>query len=425
MAENGDGHRLGRDFRLFWLGESTSKLGSSITAVALPLVAVSTLGASSFLVGLLTAAVWIPWLVIGLPAGAWVDRWPRRPIMLTCNAASAVALASVPVAAWLGLLTIAHVIIVALVIGVTTVFFSTAYQVFLPALVAPADLPPANARLQGSESAARVAGPGLGGLLAQLLRPANALLADAASFIVSTICLLSIRTREAAREAAPGRRSLRREIGEGLRFLARDPYLRPIVVFGALSNLALIGFQAILVVFLVRDVGVGPGGVGGLIAVTSTGGIAGAALATRISRSIGTARGLLLCQLGTAPFALLIPLTSIGTGLLYFLVGYALVGAGIVASNVIIASFRQLYCPPELLGRVTATTRFVNYGTLPVGAVLGGTLGGAIGNRPMLWVLAICLMFTGLILLLSPISRRRDLPTPVASVRAAAQTEPA
>lgn len=156
-----------RDFRLLWIGQTGSKLGSSVTSVALPLVAVTTLGASTFQVALLSAAAWLPWLVIGLPAGAWVDRLPRRPVMIICDVVSLLLFLSVPVAAWLGVLTIGHLLAVALGAGTASVFFQTAYQVYLPSLLTKEDVPEGNAKLQGAEAAAHVAGPGLAGLIAQ------------------------------------------------------------------------------------------------------------------------------------------------------------------------------------------------------------------------------------------------------------------
>jgi Na+/melibiose symporter-like transporter len=361
------GLRWHRDFRLLWIGQTTSKLGSSVTSVALPLVAVATLGASTFQVALLAAATWLPWLVIGLPAGAWVDRLPRRPVMVTCDLVSLLLFASVPVAWWSGVLTIGHLLAVALLAGTAGVFFQTAYQVYLPALLDRDRVAEGNAKLQSTEAAAQVAGPGLGGLIAQAFGAVVGLLADAASFLVSTLCLLSIRTREPRMGKAVRRTSLRRETAEGLRFVARDPYLRALTVFGAASNLALIGYQSILVVFLVRVVGLRPGTVGVLVAATSLGAVIGAAGATRVARRFGTGRGMLLCELVCAPFGLLIPLTGPGPRSALVVVGGELLAAGIAAGNVIKGSFRQTYTPHQLLGRVTVSMQLLNYGTIPVG----------------------------------------------------------
>jgi MFS family permease len=400
-----------RDFRLLWFGETTSRLGSTVSSVAVPLVAVATLHASTFQVGLLVAASWLPWLVIGLPAGAWVDRLPRRPVLVGCDVISLLAFLSVPIAASAAALTIAHLLAVALVAGTAGVFFQTAYQVYLPSLLTPDDLPEGNAKLQGSESAAQVAGPGLAGLLAALFGAVSGLLADAASFLVSAGCLLSIRSREPARRATRRTTTLRTEIVEGLRFVAGDPYLRVLTAFGAASNLALTGYQAILIVFLVRDVGLSAAVVGGLLAAMSLGGVLGATLATRIGRRFGTAHGTLLCELGAAPFGLLIPLTGAGPRLALPVVGGIVVGAGIVAGNVLKGSFRQTYSPRHLLGRITVSMQLLNYGTIPAGALLAGTLGTTLGVRATIWIMTASLTPAALVLLIGPLRRHRDLPT--------------
>jgi predicted MFS family arabinose efflux permease len=400
-----------RDFRLLWTGETSSGFGNYVTSVALPLIAVTTLHSSPLAIGVLAAAVWLPWLVIGLPVGAWVDRLPKRPVMITCNLVSATLFLSVPVAWWLDTLTIGHLVAVGLLSGCSTVFFSTAYHVYLPTIVDEPHLMEGNAKLQGSESATQVVGPGLGGIIAQAFGAVMGLLIDALSFLVSTVCLLRIRATEPPPERPEQRENLRKEISEGLRFVVSDPYLRPIVTYGAMANLALDGYQAVQVVFMVRTVGVGSATVGALIAAAGIGGILGAMVAGPIGRRFGTARGMLICQLGAAPFGLLMPLTSPGFGLLFFVVGSMMVVAGLVASNITLNSFRQSYCPPRLLGRVVATTMFLNYSTIPIGALLGGALGTYVGTRPTMWIMTVLLLLCSLILLLGPIRKTRDFPT--------------
>jgi len=399
------------DFRLLWLGETTSAVGTSISKVALPLLAVVTLQASALQVSALTAAAWLPWLVIGLPAGAWVDRLPRRRVMQVCNIGSLLLLLSVPIAAWSGTLTIGQLLLVALLTGVASVFFQTAYQVYLPAVVPAGDLTEANAALQGSESVAQVGGPGLAGLLAQLAGAVTGLVADAVSFLVSTVCLVFIHAQDKPTKDETRSTPLRGQIADGLRFVRTDPYLRVLTVFGATSNLALTGYQAILVVFLVRDAGVSPGGVGLLISRMSAGGVVGAAGAGAVARQFGTARGMLACELVGAPFALLIPLTRPGLGLLWVVVGGVGVGAGIVSGNVIKGSFRQTYTPRHLLGRVIVTMQFLNYGTIPLGALLAGVLATTLGLRPTMWIMASGLTLASLVLLIGPIRQQRNLPT--------------
>ncbi|MFF3643678.1 MFS transporter [Streptomyces sp. NPDC002564] len=401
------------DFRMLLIGETTSKLGTSVTSVLLPLVAVSTLDASPFLVGLLTAAPWLPWLLVGLPAGAWVDRLPCRPVMLVCNAVSATLFAAVPVAWWLGVLDIVHLLVVALLTGAASVFFSTAYSTYLPSLVGADELLEGNAKLQVGDQAARVAGPGLGGVVAQAVGSAPGLLLDVLSFLVSSVCLLRIKATE--RRPAPRRRRLRQEIHDGLRFVAHDPYVRLITVFGAALNLALASYQAVQVVFLVRAVGAEPGLVGVLISFGGLGGVAGGLAARGLARRFGSARALLRIQFVAAPFALLIPLTEPGPRLALFVIGSTVLLAGVVACNVIIVSFRQAYCPAGLIGRVTATTLVLNFSTIPLGAVIGGTVNTFLGSRATMWLVAAALLVVNLPLLGSALRGLRDLPAPAAA----------
>ncbi|PWI04678.1 MFS transporter [Streptomyces sp. NWU339] len=399
-----------RNFRLLWMGETVSGLGNGITAVGLPLIAVVVLDANSTAVGLIAAAVWLPWLLVGLPVGAWVDRTRKRPLMIACDLVSAAALVSIPLAAWLDALTFRHLVVVALVCGTAAVCFNTAYHSYIHIVLDGRDLLEGNAKLQGSEAATQVAGPGVAGLLAQGFGAVTALVADAATFLVSAVCLKRIGVVEVDRVPDGERASLRRQIIEGLRFVGRDRYLRPMVTWGAVINMALMGYQAVQVVFLVRTVRLNPAMVGLLLASGSTGGIVGALVATGFSRRFGTARGLLLLQVATAPFALLLPMTTAGPGLLLFAMGAFFVGIGVSVANVVVGSFRQTYCPPRMLGRVVATAMVINHSTIPVGSLLGGVLGDAVGYRPAMWLMTSVVAACWLVLVMSPMRRERDLP---------------
>lgn len=398
-----------RNFRLLWIGETTSTLGTSVTRVALPLIAVVTLQASTLQVSLLTAATWLPWLLIALPAGAWVDRLPRRPLMLVCDLASAALLISVPVAAWVGVLTTTQLLAVALLTGAASVLFETANQVYVAGIVATPDLAEANSTLQASQAATQVAGPGLAGLIAQAAGAVAGLVVDAVSFLVSAACLLRIRVHGDATPRATTT-SLIRQIHDGLRFLATDPYLRVFTAFGAVSNLALTGYQAILVVFLVREVGLSPATVGALMAAMSVGGVLGAVSARSITRRFGSARGMLLAEFTAVPLGLLIPLAAAGPRLALVVLGGIGIGVGVVSGNVIKGSFRQAYCPRHLLARITVGMQVLNYGTIPLGALLGGTLGSSLGLRPTMWIMLTVAALAPLLLLIGPIKSQRDLP---------------
>jgi MFS family permease len=400
-----------RDFRLLWTGETTSMLGSMVASTALPLVAVVTLGASTFGVGLLTAIAWLPWLVVGLPAGAWVDRLPKRPVMQACNTVSMAVFGSVPLAAAFGVLTMPYLLGAALLGGIAKVFFTLAYRAYLSALVKPDELLEANAKLQGSESATQVAGPGLAGLLAQAFGPVSGVLADAVTFGVSVLCVRAIRVREVVVPVA--RTPLRSQIAEGLRFVLHDRYLRTLMTFGAVSNLALTGYSSIQIVFLSRTLGAAPGLVGLVLALAAAGGVLGAALAGRLGARFGTARAFLLCEVFAAPMLLLGPLSGPGWGLVLFVLATFGVCAGVVASNVLTMTFRQQYCPPELFSRINSSASIVNYGTIPLAGVLGGLLGEVIGVRETLWLMSGLLVVA--LAMLAPLAKERDFPVTAAA----------
>ncbi len=410
-----------RNFRLLWLGETANQLGSAMAVVGVPLLAVIDLHASAFAVSALVAAGWLPWLIIGLPAGAWVDRLPCRRVMIVCDVISAGLYSSVPLAYWLHGLTIAQLLVVELLAGGAGVFFSTAYQVNLPSLVSDADLVEGNAKLQGSASAASLGGRGLAGLIAQALGAATAVLLNAISYLISATCLLTIRSTESVRKPPRPPFRLRRDIGEGIRLVLRDPYLRQVSLFGGLANFALDGYAAIIVVFLVRVLGLSAGYVGLLIAVPGLGGLVGALLARRIAAQLGTARTMLISTLCALPFALLTPLAAPGPRVAFYVVGVLVAAIGIGVSNVIQVTFRQTYCLPEILGRVTATMRFVTFGTSPLGALAGGGLATWLGSRDALWIILAILAVSGTVLLTPQFLGRRDLPKASALVAPLAQ----
>jgi predicted MFS family arabinose efflux permease len=406
-----------RTFRLLWIGETVSQVGNAMAVVGVPLVAVTVLHASTLAVSVLTAAAWLPWLVIGLPAGAWVDRLLARRVMIACDVISATLYASVPITAWAGVLSTGLIVVIQLLAGAASVLFMTAYQVYLPAVVSPEDLVEGNTKMQGSASAATFAGPGLAGLVAQLLGAVTALLFNAISFVVSAACLFSARRTAGGsghlspqRPAAPRRSTLRREIADGLLLVLRDPFLRQLSVFWAVANLALTGYAALLVVFLVRVIGLTPVVVGLLAAIPGIGGILGALVTGRVTGRYGTARGLLVSSFAAIPFVLLIPLAGPGPRLAFYITGSLVAFTGIAVGNIIIAAFRQSYSPPGMCGRVTATMRFLIFSTSPLGALLGGVLGTWLGIRHALWILLSTLALSGTLLLTRALTSCRNLP---------------
>ncbi|MCP2353452.1 putative MFS family arabinose efflux permease [Nonomuraea thailandensis] len=410
------GRDFSRYFPLLWFGQAGSSIGSAVTTIVMPLIAIATLNSSTIVVTLVEASAWLPWLIIGLPAGAWVDRMRRRQTMIICDLISALVLASVPLAAWFGMLTITHLIVAALLLGTSSVFFSTASRAFLPVLLPKERLPDANAKLQGTNSGALILGPAIGGGIAQVAGAVIGLLIDGLSFIVSALCLSRIRVPEPRPEGRATRATtLRSEITTGLRFLWGNAYLRVFTVHAGAANLAAAALQAIMVVFLIREVRLSPGLVGVVVGAIGVGGVAGAFVVTRVAARLGTARTILLLELGLTPPALLIPLTTEGAGLAFLLVGGLTVSVGIVGSSVLIGSFMQAYTPGHLMGRVTASHHFVNFSTLPLGAVMGGALAELFGLRPAMWAITAMAVASSFILLIGPIKRNAELPDAAAA----------
>jgi MFS family permease len=399
-----------RDFRLLWGGETVSELGSQVSLLAIPLLAVRTLHATPFDMGLLTAASTAAFLIVGLPAGVWVDRVRRRRVMIGADLGRVLALGSVPVAYAVGGLTLVQLFVVTLTSGILTVFFDVAYQSYLPALVGRGHLVEGNAKLTGSAQVAAVAGPSIAGGLVQAIGSSAAVAVDSVSFLASAAAVGAIRSPE-PKPVAPenGHPKLLHDIGEGLRFVFGDTLLRAIAATTATSNLFSGIAAAVEIVFLVRSVHASPGVIGLLFTMGGVGGVVGALAAGPIARRSGGARATVIGIAGNAG-ALLIPLTMPGAALLWFGAGMFIVSFSAVVYNVNQVSFRQRLCPDRLLGRMNATMRFVVWGVLPIGALIGGVLGSVAGLRPTLWIGATGEAVAGIWLLASPMRTMRDFP---------------
>jgi MFS family permease len=400
--------RRHRDFRLLWCGETVSELGTSVSLVALPLVAVLTLHASTFQVAALSAVEMVGWPLLGLPVGVWVDRWPRRPVLIVTDIGRGLALATVPIAAALGRLTLVQLYAVALITGVLGIFFSVAYPAYLPSLIESTDLTEGNAALGASGSAAQIIGPALGGVLVQAIGAVYAVLADVVSFGASSAAVLAIRKGESP--PPRGTRSMRRELGDGVRFLARHRIMRALIGAAATFNLFLTGMQAVTVVFLVRTVRVQSATVGFLFAAGFAGGLVGALLAKRLIDRLGDARAIVLAASIGPTSMLLLPLTHRGAALAFFCVGMFIGTASIAVFNVVAGTYRAQETPPNILGRVVAANRMVTWGVMPIGAIAAGWMAATLGVRQALWILAAGTALTPIWLLLTGSAGSRDLP---------------
>jgi MFS family permease len=405
------------DFRRLWAAETVSQVGTQITQLAMPVLAVTLLAATPLQMGVLTALETAAFLLIGLPAGAWVDRWRRKRVLVATDVVRALALASLPVGWALGALGLPQLFVVAAVTGTATVFFDVAYQSYLPVLVDGDRLVDGNGKLEGSRAVAHVAGPGLAGLLLRVLSAPVLLAADAVSFLLSAWLIGRIRHAEAVPGRA-GRRPLRTEIGEGLRFVAAHPLLRRIVGCTGTSNLFSSMTQTLLVLYAIRELGLAEGTVGFVLSAGAVGGLVGAATAARFARRVGEGRAIPLSGLLFLPFAALTPLASLGAPAVLLIVGSVGLSWAVVVYNITQVSFRQRLCPPALLGRMNATVRFVVFGTMPLGALLGGALGTGLGVLPTLWIAVAGEALAALWVLTGPLPRMRELPRPAVAAGA-------
>jgi MFS family permease len=377
-----------RDFMKLWTGQTISQLGTQVSLLAIPLTAVVTLKAGTFEVGALTAVEFAPFLLVGLPAGVWVDRLRRRPILIAADVGRALTLGSIPVAYALGTLSIWHLYAVSLVSGCLTVFFDVSYQSYLPSLVERAHLVEGNAKLEISRSGAQLAGPGLAGLLIGAMHPPPAITVDAASYVASVLFLLAIAQREPAPHRDGAATGMWSEIKQGLGFVLHHEYLRPIAMCTGTSNLFGTMAVAILVLFEVRGLGLSPAAIGGIAAAGNVGFLLGAVLARRIGTRLGVGPTILAGAAVFAAAGFLLPLAPRSSPAPVLVVSLAMLSGGSAVYNITQVSLRQTITAEGMLGRMNATMRFLVWGTMPIGSLLGGALGGAIGLRPTLWVAA-------------------------------------
>jgi MFS family permease len=377
--------RLNRDFLKLWSGQALSLLGTAVTQLALPTAAIKLLGAGAFEVGMLGMLQYLAFPTLGLFAGVWVDRLAKRPTMVVCDAMRLLVIASIPIAWFMGALTIWHLYIAALVLGICSVFFDVSFQAYVPALLPRELLVSANSLEETSVRSSQMAGPGLAGLLIQAFTAAPALLVDAASYAVSVATLLWIRAPEPLRSAQPSGH-FRHELREGIDVVMRNPALRLMVGSTATSNL---GSEIVITVFLVyayRSVHLTPGELGLVLAGGGAGGVLGSIVAARAAARFSLGPTLTLAM-SLFVFALLIPAAGATTYpvILLSAIWFVLQVGGSVY-NVNSTSYRQAAVPLRLQGRATAAIRAIVWGTIPIGAAAGGLLGTYVGLVPAIYI---------------------------------------
>jgi MFS family permease len=399
------------DFLKLWSAQTISQFGSAVSQVAIPLVAVLTLHASAFEVAALSTVEFLPFLLFTLPAGVWVDRLPRRPILVVADAGRALALGSIPFVAAVGHLTLVQLYVAGFVTGTLTVFFDVAYQSYLPSIVERDQLVDGNAKLEISRSAAQIAGPGLGGLLVRLFTAPFAVLADAASYVWSSVFVFWIGRREVVPERTSESAPMHRELIQGIKYLLGHRYWRYIsmstATFNFFSNVAF----AILIVYLVRHLGMTPLAIGLTLSLAGAGGIAAAFLAGKIGTRLGIGRTILLGTLVDAVPLVLVPLAPKSAPIPFIVVAFAVVDFGVVLYNVSVISLTQALTPERLLGRVNASRRFIVWGTIPLGSLVSGALASTIGLRPTMFIGTLGCSLAVLPIALSSVRNVKELPT--------------
>ncbi|MET0997581.1 MAG: MFS transporter [Marmoricola sp.] len=397
------------DFRQLFFGDTISQFGTQLTMLALPVLAIRVLDADAFQMGLLATCEFLAFLVIGLPAGAWVDRWRKQRVLIANDLLRAVALGSLPLAWALDVLTFAQMLVVALVIGCCTVFFDVAYQSYLPDIVESDRIGEGNAKLQASQSVAMIGGPALAGVLIKVLGAPLTILFDAVSFMGSALFIRRIRHVDTP-PPREDRRPLHIEIREGLAFVLSHPLLWRITACTSLSNFFSSVSGAMLVLFALR-IGLDEGQLGLGFGVGAVGGLLGALVATKVTAWVGEGRVIPLSSLVLMPAAFLMAIAGTVIDPMAAIIGYMLLKSfGVVLYNVTQVSFRQRLCPRPMLGRMNASIRFLVWGVMPIGSFVGGVIGHNYGLRAVFWVEAVGVIVAALPVLVSPLITMRDLP---------------
>ena len=403
------------DFLKFWSGQTISVFGSAVTGLALPLTAVNTLNASPAQMGLLNAAEMLPFLLVALFAGAWIDRRRRRPIMLFADLGRAIFLGLIPLFALFGLLRMEILYVTGFIVGVLTVFFDVSYQAFLPALVKREHLVEGNSKMEISNSAAAIAGPGLAGWLIQILSAPAAIFFDAASFLVSALALGWIHTEEP--QPAPamnGQAHFLMEIREGLGVIFGNRMLWSIAGCTGTANFCSGLWNSIFVLYMARNLNLGPAQIGLVFVMGAPGALLASLAAARITQRFGLGPTIIGASVfsGLAQLLILAARGEVTLVLALLALQGLLAGFCNTLYNINQVSLRQTITPDRLLGRMNASMRFLVWGTIPLGALASSACSAVFGVFPTLALGLLGGLFPWLWVFFSPVRQLVVQPEP-------------
>ncbi|MFE3671142.1 MFS transporter [Streptomyces goshikiensis] len=418
-----------RDFRNLWLGQTSSMFAAHMVAVIFPLLASVSLNASLFEMGLLSAAGYVPYIGVSLFAGVWLDRKPKRAIIVLCDIARALLLLAIPIAWWLDLLSVPTLLVVALLVGCFSVVADVGSASILPALVERDDLIEGNSKLELSASSASIAGSALGGGIFQLLAGPVSMLINTVLFALSAFFTALIRgerkgtqgaqgvegSEEGAEEGAEAGQSIWRDMADGVAFVTGHVTVRTLVLTTLIINFFMAIAEPVALVFVTRTLDIPPYTVGLILAASGAGALVGAVIAAPMSRLLPLGRLLVLTATLTGVASLLTPLATLvpaPAAVALMVAMYVLDAAMIVVYNINVRSYRSAITPDEMQGRMNATNRMAGMGVMPIGAVLGGLLGTAVGTLPALVLASLGTLIAPLVLACSHVRTVKRVPDP-------------
>jgi len=403
------------DFLKLWTGQTISEVGSQVSQLAIPWLAAVNLHASPIEFSLLGVLGFLPFILFALPAGVWVDRLRRRRILIVGDASRAVLLALIPILWLAGVLQIWHLLVLQFLVGIFTVFFDVAYQSYLPALIDREHLIDGNSKLQLTVSVAQVGGPSTSGALIAAVTAPYAIVGDAVSFVVSALFMVRMRHREnlPRQDENVPRPKMWPQVKEGLQWVVGNRHLRAIAGCTGTSNFFGQILFAILVLYAVRVLHLSSVELGAVFAVGSIGSIGGALAADRLRKRFGVGPAIVAYAIVFSAAGIAFPLAPRSFPLPALMAGMAVFGFSSVAYNITQVSYRQAITPERLQGRMNAAMRWIVWGTIPLGTLVGGAIGQTVGLHAALWVGAIGALPVFLWVLLSPVRSIREMPEPL------------